>query len=220
MNNHRLTNVTAIMTIFVVLLLSLFCISSSAYADDNVVEHKEVSTYNGMSEAIVKNLILAYQIGKEVLGNPETLQAIMMQESKGVGGLVGNKSAPPSKRSYGLMQVQIPTARSVLRGAGEVMTRYFPDRSLKSVKDGEIEHLLLKNDEANIRIAAYHYKMDIAFNHGNWDKSVASYNVGIGGIKRIKNPAGFPYVNGVRSYLKRVIRPFNEHFKPLLTQYD
>ena len=220
MNNHRLTNVTAIMTIFVVLLLSLFCVSSSANADDNVVEHKEVSTYNGMSEAIVKNLILAYKIGKEVLGNSETLQAIMMQESKGVGGLIGNKSAPESKRSYGLMQVQVQTARSVFRDVGEVMSRYFPDRSLKSIKDAEIKHLLLKNDEANIRIAAHHYKMDVAFNHGNWDKSVASYNVGVGGIKRIKSPSTFPYVNGVRSYLRRVVRPFNEFYKDTLTRAD
>ena len=81
MNNHRLTNVTAIMTIFVVLLLSLFCMGNPAYADD-VVEHKEVSTFNGLSQAVVRNLILVYQIGKEVLGNnAEYLQAIMMQES-------------------------------------------------------------------------------------------------------------------------------------------
>lgn len=212
MNNHRLTNVTAIMTIFVVLLLSLFCMGNPAYADD-VVEHKEVSTFNGLSQAVVRNLILVYQIGKEVLGNnAEYLQAIMMQESRGIGGLVGNKSAPPSKRSYGLMQVQIPSARSILRSEDDLMDRYFPRRSIKQVKDGEIEQLLLRNNEANIRIAAHHYRRDVVESRSNMSKSLASYNLGSGGVKRIKNYEKFAYVIGVNQYLKRVVRPFNEQY--------
>lgn len=216
MKNHRLTNVTAIMTIFVVLLLSPFGWSSSALADD-VVEHKEVSTFNGLSQAVVRNLILVYQIGKEVLGKPEYLQSIMMQESKGVSGLIGNKSAPPSKRSYGLMQVQIPSARSILRSNDEVMDRYFPNRSIKSVKDGEIERLLLRNDEANVRIAAYHYKRDLNDSRGNVDRSLASYNLGSGGVQRIRNYAKFPYVVGVKNQLKRIVQPFNAIYERTLT---
>jgi hypothetical protein len=164
-----------------------------------------------MTQAVVKNLILAYQIGKEILGSPETLQAIMMQESKGVSGLIGNKNAAQLDRSYGLMQVQIPTARSVLRSNDEVLGRYFPNRSVRNVKDGEIERLL------NIRIAAHHFKADMQFAKGNWDKAVASYNLGMGGVQRIKNCAKFPYVTGVRSYLRRVIQPFNAQYDRTLT---
>ena len=217
MNNHRLTNVTAIMTIFVVLILSLFAPSSSAQANIEVETHTEVFTYTGMTQAVVKNLILAYQKGKEILGSPETLQAIMMQESKGVSGLIGNKNAAQLDRSYGLMQVQIPTARSVLRSNDEVLGRYFPNRSVRNVKDGEIERLLMKDDEANIRIAAHHFKADMQFAKGNWDKAVASYNLGMGGVQRIKNCAKFPYVTGVRSYLRRVIQPFNAQYDRTLT---
>lgn len=216
MKNHRLTNVTAIMMIFVVLLLPLFGWSSSALADD-VVEHKEVPTFNGLSQNVVRNLILVHQIGKEVLGRPEYLQSIMMQESKGVSGLIGNKSAPQSKRSYGLMQVQIPSARSILRLHDDVMDRYFPNRSIKSVKDAEIERLLLRNDEANVRIAAYHYKRDLRESRGNVDRSLASYNLGSGGVLRIRNHAKFPYVVGVKNQLKRIVQPFNVFYERTLT---
>lgn len=205
------------MTIFVVLILSLFAPSSSAEANIDVETHTEVFSYTGMTQAVVNNLILAYQIGKEILGSPETLQALMMQESKGVSGLVGNKTASYLNRSYGVMQVQIPTARSVLRSNDEVLGRYFPNRTIRNVKDGEIERLLLKNDEANMRIAAHHFKMDLEFARGNWDKAVASYNLGIGGVRRIKNCATFPYVTGVRSYLRRVVRVFNTQYERTLT---
>lgn len=216
MKNHRLANVTAIMTIFVVLLLSPFSWSSYALADD-VVEHKEVSTFNGLSQDVVRNLILAYQIGKEVVDHPEYIQAIMMQESRGVSGQIGNKAAEMKKRSYGLMQVQIPSARSILKQHSRVRDLYFPNRSVATVSDVEIERLLLHNDEANVRIAAHHFKRDLAESKGNIDRALASYNLGSGGVKKIKNHSRFPYVVGVKRHLQRTIVPFNVWYKSTLT---
>lgn len=214
--NHRLTNVTAIMTIFVVLLLTSQAWSSSAHAAD-VVEHKEVSTFVGLHDAVIRNLIMVYEIGKEVVDRPEYLQAIMMQESRGVSGQIGNKAAEMKKRSYGLMQVQIPSARSILKQHSRVRDLYFPNRSVATVSDAEIERLLLRNDEANVRIAAHHFKRDLAESKGNIDRALASYNLGSGGVKKIKNHSRFPYVVGVKRHLQRTIVPFNVWYKSTLT---
>ena len=150
MMNHRLTNVTAIMATFVVLLLSGARISSGEQLPDVnravIAEHvvKPESTYDN-------NMRLAFSVGNEV-GNPETLQAILLVESKaGTGGLVGGKHLPVLKRSYGIMQIQVGTARSILTRTTELVGRYFPNRQYRSITNNEIINLLLTNNEANIR---------------------------------------------------------------------
>ena len=158
---------------------------------------------------VTHNLKYAYAIGLEV-GNPETIQAIMLQES-GASKMaaVGNKAAPVGKRSYGLMQVQVVAARSIFERQTKVRLKYFPGRKYKSIMDEEIIALLLTNDEANIRIAAYHFNLYLKLSDGNWDRAVAAYNMGIGGVQRVSNYAELTYVIEIRGRLGAV-RAFNE----------
>jgi len=164
-------------------------------------------TYN---TKLSDNLKLAYAIGHEV-GYPETLQAILMQETGGgVSERVGNKNLPVGKRCYGLMQVQVIAARSVFVRYPDVFNRYFPSRNYNNVMDEEIIALLLTNDEANVRIAAYHFKIYITMTKGDWSRAVAGYNQGIGNALKLPNPSQVGYVQGVKHYLVAIVRPFNK----------
>lgn len=69
--------------------------------------------------------------------------------------------------------------------------------------------LLVTNEEANIRIAAYHFKLYLALSKGNWERAVAAYNVGIGAVKRIGNPSNFGYVKAIKTKLA-ALKPFNK----------
>lgn len=153
-------------------------------------------------------LAKVFEIGKDI-GHAETLQAILMQESRGVKRAVGNPGAPLHMRSFGLMQVQLVAARSILTRHPTLLSEYFPNRSLKSVSNQELANLLLDNDDANIIIASHHFKLYYDLSHGNWARAVAAYNVGIGGVKRIANPAAFPYVKSVQRWKSNTVRPFN-----------
>lgn len=155
------------------------------------------------------NLKTAFQVGQEV-GNPETLQAILIQESNGgLAGSVGNLSSPVGKRSYGVMQVQLSAARSVLSRTPQVLNTYFPSRSYRSLVDEEIIALLITNVEANIRIAAHHLKIYMSISRGDWSRAVAAYNVGIGGVEKIPVPAEHQYVVDIRQILTTMVKPFN-----------
>ena len=166
--------------------------------------------------SIVDNLLIVFHVGREV-GNPETLQAILMQESGGSAQrAVGNIGSPVGKRSYGLMQVQLVAARSILLRNPKLVDLYFPDRVYKSLADEEIIALLLTNDEANARIAAHHFKLYLAISHGDWNRAVAAYSAGIGGVNNIPNPSEYPYVQSIKAKMTEVVRPFNRTHKLLI----
>lgn len=190
---HRFTNVAAVILFFVVLVFGVF---SNATANNWL-------TPNAVVE---RNLRKVFEVGQEV-GHPETLQAILLQESSGVTPPLKSK-LPSLTVSYGLMQVQINSAKSVLARFPELMERYFPQRSVKNVTNKEVMDLLVTNDDANIRIAAYHFNLYLALSNGNWDRAVAAYNVGIGAVKRIGNPSQFGYVKDIKKRL-HMIKPFN-----------
>lgn len=158
---------------------------------------------------IADNLLTVFHVGREV-GNPETLQAILIQESGGAPAAVGNKASPVGKRSYGLMQVQVNAARSVLQRNPKLVKQYFKGRSYGSLVDEEIIALLIMNDEANVRIAAYHFRIYFKLCGGDLDKTVAAYNAGIGGVEAIPNPSEFQYVISIKEKLQDVVRPFNQ----------
>ena len=227
MKYHQLTNVTAIMTIFVVLLLSGNVATSGerhsqswAGQQITVVEPSESETPspNRRLDTKTENMKLAYTVGSEV-GNPETLQAILLVETRGgEGSLIGGKSLPIVNRSYGIMQIQIGTARSVFERTGGLINRYFPDRNYKSITNQEIIDLLLTNNEANMRIAAHNFRMNMSFTKGNWDRAVAAYNVGIGRVlKSTTSWSEYGYVKLVKSKLKTPVRLFNKDQISLLT---
>jgi hypothetical protein len=209
---HRLTNVTAIMTIFVVLLLlpsmrmnHSHSVGGFTFATVQASE-PENDKKRSWASTLEENLILAYKVGEEV-GHPETIQALMLQETNaGRAGLVDN-NLPPNKRSFGIMQMQPGTAKAVLNQYPELRDQYFP--GYRAITDRSIITLLLTNNEACIRIAAYHYKDLMERARGNWSKAVASYNLGIGGVQRIRDVANFGYVQSVRTKLKSIVRPFN-----------
>lgn len=160
-----------------------------------------------------QNLKLVYDITLK-FGYPEILQGMLLQESSGgtIRSLIGSPHAHISKRSYGLMQVQTVAARSILMRHPELLNKYFPDRDLHTVKDKELVKLLMTNNEANITIAAYHYDLYLSVLNGNHDRTIAAYNVGIGGVTKLRNPSRFKYVREVRQKIETVVKPFNEKY--------
>lgn len=202
--NNQLTNVVAAIFVLVALIISPTqnTTSNSGWSFSSAVA-AEQSPYDNSD-----NMKLAYAIGSEI-GHPETMQALMLQESGGRSALVGNKTAPINKRSYGIMQVQIVAARSVMQRYPDIVDRYFPNRSASSITNHELVDLLLSNDEANIRIAAYHFRLYLSIAKGNWDRAVAGYNMGIGNAIHLSDPADVGYVVGVKQKLNKIVKPFN-----------
>lgn len=160
-----------------------------------------------------QNLMLVHEIAAEV-GHQEILQAMLLQETN--GGLhptcMSNPHSPPSQRSYGLMQVQIVAARSILQRYPTLMDDYYPGRELKRVSDREIVNMLMTNPVANIRIAAYHFNLYLNMVKGDVSRAIAAYNVGIGGVTKLKSPAHYKYVVQVKQKLNAVVKPFNQAY--------
>lgn len=231
--NHLFTNVAALLTLFVVLLVGGTAASTGhvqfvnpiwklrdqpMITQPRVVD--EVTTVDSgiFSGSTQENMRKAFSVGREV-GHPETLQAILLQETGGgVSDPIGNRNSPVGKRSYGLMQIQTVAARSVFERFPDVFAKYFPDRSYKSVLDEEIIALLLTNDEANIRVAAYTLKINLQLSKGDWSRAVAAYNAGIGGVNNIPVPSQFGYVISVKKRIETDVREFNRKNGLQLTQ--
>lgn len=231
--NHRFTNVVAVLALLLVLIAGTgFGTGHIALVTPTQPQSEELITAAapaasvphrtgiaaGFATSISANLKKVYMVAREV-GHPDTLQAILLLETRGGKTVpIGNRESPVGKRSYGLMQVQVVAARSILQRNPSLVVRYFPDRTYNSVLDEEIIALLLTNDEANIRIAAHHFKLYLQLSDGDWDRAVAAYNVGIGGVKNIPDPAKFEYVIKIKAKLEEDVRPFNRKNGLLLTQ--
>lgn len=164
-------------------------------------------------DATSQHLKTVYEVASEY-GHPEVLQAMLMQESNGGTHptLVGSPKAPISKRSYGVMQVQVATARHLLKRYEHLRDKYFPEREINRVPDKEIRTMLLKNHKANVEIAAVLFDLYLQISNGSVDRAIAAYNVGIGGVKKLRTPSTFKYVREVRQKLKTVVKPFNEQY--------
>jgi hypothetical protein len=211
---HPLTNVAAIIAMLVVIMLSSLTGTAGHAQSADSPEYTSTETVQIDTPRVnspIENLKKVFMIGKEV-GNPETLQAIMLQESGGASGVRSNMG------SHGLMQVQVVAARSVLQRFPPLLEQYFPERSYSTITNKEIIALLRTNDDANIRIAAYHFKLYLQLCRGNWAKAVASYNLGIGGAQNIENPSEFGYVRSIKARMNGAIRKFN--LKHELTQQE
>lgn len=170
-----------------------------------------------LSKVITANMLKVRSIAKE-FGHHETMQAILLQESNGgTAHPVGNLKSPVGKRSYGIMQVQVVAARSILTRYPAVAEKYFPDRKVSAITEEEIIALLLRNDEANIRIAVYHFNLYLSLSKGNWDKAVAAYNMGIGNANKRSSFENVPYVQSIQSRIKKTVKPFNHKHTNSLT---
>jgi hypothetical protein len=155
----------------------------------------------------VRILKLAYIEGSKV-GFPETLQAIVWQETKAGNynanryGIVGDSHlGSVGKRSYGPAQVRLETAWDVLKE--------YPE--LGSFKNDEnLLVALLTDDHFNISIAAHYLKMQLGRFNSNWKKSILAYNVGPSNVKRYglaRDPN--KYVDRVKSHIVNIARPFS-----------
>lgn len=167
------------------------------------------STPKTFREVVTTNMLKVRAIAQE-FGHHETMQAILLQESNGgTGKPVGNPSASVRNRSYGLMQVQIVAARSILSRYPSISNEYFPGKLVSSITDKEIVSLLLHNDEANIRIAVQHFDLYLTLSKGNWTKAVAAYNMGIGNANKTTSFANNHYVRSIKTHIQTTVKPFN-----------
>ena len=226
MNNHTTSVILTLSTIGALLASSLF---PSAVATQTpivsastpyIISHKPdvppvvlVSQQLPANDTLTRNMLKVRSMAEQY-GHHETMQAILLQESK--GGLDPTIKSYTGSGSYGLMQVQIVAARSVLSKYPNIREIYFPGRKLESVKNKEIVALLVDNDDANIHIAIYHFNLYLSIVRGNWTKAVAAYNMGIGNALKIASHDDNPYVKSIRTKIQTTVRQFNnKHPAPL-----
>lgn len=131
----------------------------------------------------------------QMVGYPETVQAILLVESqagtfhKGPFGIVGDKNLGFGLKSYGVTQVRLETALFVIRHNPDVAKAYTPE---------EVMVGLITSPRFCLRISALYLRWLIDHTQ-HWSSAVAAYNAGIHNI-----PGGKPYYEHVRAALKTV----------------
>lgn len=169
-------------------------------------------TVNDLTYTSEQNMLmtLAYYIGSEI-GFPETIQSLLLQETLAgaYGDRIGDTNLSVGKRSYGVMQMKVATARKVMRRWPTVVQDYFPKRkTLKKVRDEEIIIELIRDDEFNIRMAALNFAMHRQASK-NWAQSVVAYNTGQGAANKIIDHKSHAYYTKIVKRLIKEVRPFN-----------
>ena len=157
-------------------------------------------------------MVLAYKVGRELAGAPETIQAILLVETYAGrhGDRVGDRHLPIGRRSYGVMQVKADTARKVLRSYPRMAAKYFEGRHLDEVTDEEIIAKLLGDDEFCIRIGTLNFVLERRLADNDWTKGVVAYNTGSVGLKSVVNPDTFVYTQKIKQKIAHEIKPFNK----------
>lgn len=154
----------------------------------------------GWNKGETELLNLAYQEGKKI-GQPELLQIIMMNETVvGRWGRYGDDHFRDWKmHCFGVMQIQFNTARLFVNK----FTSY-------KLNDKELVRRLRFDDAFCIEIAGIYAKWLLDFNAGDLHKTILSYNVGPGNVR--KYGLSFDpnkYLKRAMLNLKRYIVPFN-----------
>jgi len=157
---------------------------------------------------------LSHQYG-ELIGFPETMQAILLQETN--GGRVRKTSSKSRNRfesaSYGVMQIQPDTARYI-------MVTILGQDEKKIPPEHELKLLLRNNDNFSIHLATLYFKhlYDMYIKSGNlsgvaWRKALLAYNVGPGTLKEYgMNFDPNDYINGIRDHLK-ILKEYNKTYQ-------
>jgi len=147
-------------------------------------------------------LLIAWKAGAAI-GYPETIQAICIQETlAGLLGPIGDLGEKVGKKSYGVMQVKLETAKDVLR--------WYPSEfqfTSQRIIDEELMIKLILDDEFNIKVGSLYFKKLIERSKRYkkpWSKAVLAYNQGFNGTR---NPND--YIRKVQINVKR-IRLFNQ----------
>jgi len=130
-----------------------------------------------------------------LIGYPETIQAILLQETlagklgKTDYGYVGDLNKAIGKKSYGVMQVQLGTAKDALKHMGILH---------KFRSDEEIIVALMTDPTFCIEIATWHFKW--LLDRGlSWKDAVRAYNAGPGDL-----PAGDPYLKAIWTRIQTI----------------
>ena len=158
-----------------------------------------------------KLMTIAFHIGKEI-GYPETIQSLLLQETRAgaYGDRIGDTNLPVGRRSYGVMQMKVATARKVLKKYPTLVANYFPNRKdYKRLRDEEIIIKLIQDDEFNIRLAALNFVIHRKLSK-NWAQSVVAYNTGQGAANKISEPKKHVYYGKILKRLVSEVRPFNK----------
>lgn len=166
-----------------IILLFLF-IATSAFAD--------LSNYQ---KQILK---ICEKYGK-LIDYPETLMAIAFNESTaGKASPVQDVFLKPFTRSYGIMNVRLPTAKLVI------------EKGYVNFEDTD-EYLLIKliqDPEFNIAVAAGYLKyIQDNFTKKSkdpWLDMVIAYNAGPGNINRFKRDNKMEYVNKTKKHIEYI----------------
>lgn len=148
------------------------------------------------------NMKLAYHVANDVGVEPEIVQAILVKESGG-----GKAKNLVNRGAYGLMQIKIVAARSVLKRYPEIKSKYFGN--FKKLSDYQISKVLLTNRKANIHIGCLHL---ITYNNivgGDWDKTIVAYNMGIGNALKHDDVSNNEYLQIVHKHKATTVASFN-----------
>lgn len=149
------------------------------------------------NERQVELLQIAYEEGS-VVGWPETIQAILLQESSaGVFGPVGDRGERFGKRSYCHMQVKLAAAKDVIR-------HY---KLAEFTTDEELLVALMTDDRFCIRVGAHYFKL-MTEQTNTWNEAVVAYNRGVSGARTVGDVGD--YLTKVSRRIKKEVRP-NEH---------
>lgn len=144
-------------------------------------------------------LDLAYTEGSKI-GMPETIQAIILQESTaGVNGPIGDIGNGFGRRSYCPMQVTIRAARDVFRS--------YPELDVYPT-DEELLVALLTDDVFCVRMGTLYFSLMLS-RTSSWSQAVLAYNRGAVGSREWDDPVG--YLPGIRAHIRLRVRNYNTY---------
>lgn len=144
---------------------------------------------------------------------PETIQAILLQETQGGRIRTDARQEQFEWAAYGVMQIQPETARYIM----ECILKH-PDEDVP--EDDIIIKLMLKsNDNFSIQLAVTYFKYlyDVYVEQGNhpgvaWRMALLAYNIGPGKLK--EQGMGYDpnmYLDGIRKNLE-IVRAYNKAY--------
>lgn len=171
------------------------------------------TAHAGWNRGEVELLNLAYQYGKKILPeNPEILQVLMMNETVvGRWGRYGDDHFEDwRKHCFGVMQIQFYTARFCIKN----FTSY-------KMTDKQLVTRLRFDDAFCIELAGYYVKWLFEFNHGNFKKTILSYNVGPGNVQKhgLSHDPNHYLARAIKN-LSQCILPFNKrHGNGTIVEY-
>jgi len=150
------------------------------------------SLFADLTEYQKKVLKICEKYGK-LIGMQETLMAIAFSESNaGMAYPVQDMFLKPFTRSYGIMNVRLPTAKIVI---AEGYVNF----------DQTDEYLLIKliqDPEFNIAVAAGYLKLIQDKHFKNIEDIILAYNAGPGNVKQFKKENKIDYLIKTKKHLK------------------